>query len=165
MPMPRYTVQITFEAPALRGEINSSHSLPGLGAHLQLLASGGLLAVSAVVRADSAADAAMTVATEVGRRWSKTDGALKLLAWKAYRERVFAGRSASQAGGGGGLLFSSDEWFPHDDNGDDELGGTAGVREPRRPTPGPGSLSAALEVVPELPREELRSDHLDERPA
>jgi hypothetical protein len=140
--MPRFTVQITFETPGLQGEIKASHSLPGLGAHMQMLASGGLLAVSAVVRAHSAADAAMTVSTEVGQRWSKADGPLKLLNWKAYRERVFAGRSAG-SGAGGGLLFNSDTFFPRDD---DDEGGTAGVREPRRPLPGPGSLSAALDL-------------------
>jgi hypothetical protein len=42
------------------------------------------------------------------------------------------------------------EWpFDHPDDPDD--GGLAGVREPRRPQPGPGHLSAAREEPRELP--------------
>jgi hypothetical protein len=42
------------------------------------------------------------------------------------------------------------EWpFDHPDDPDD--GGLAGVREPRRPKPGPGHMSAALDEPRELP--------------
>jgi hypothetical protein len=141
--MPRYTVQITFEAPGLVGPVlRAVHRLPGRGASMRLLGSDGTLAVSAIAHGESPADAAMVVARELGRRWSKSKGPLRLLSWRAHRERALVGLGRGSVTRGTNLPWG-EGW---DDGGDDEGGGLAGVREPRRPSPGPGSLHAARDL-------------------
>jgi hypothetical protein len=149
--MARYAVQITFEAPGLRSPVRSAHSLPGRGASIRLLGSDQFLAVSATVRAESATDAAMSVVKHVlDDEWPKGRGALKLRSWTAHRDRVLVGGPFRRASRRSGLTrYHLDGGF--DDDGGE--GGLAGVREPRRPKPGPPSLSAAQP----LPEQERRT--------
>jgi hypothetical protein len=146
--MSRYHVQITFEAPGLRSSMmQKTHSLPGRGASMRMYGSEGMLAVSAVVHAESPADAAMAVTREVGKHWTKAAGPLRLISWRAHRERSLAGLGRRGSGSWGASLPWDGGSGP-----DDEGGGLAGVREPRRPLPGPGSLHAALDLPgPETP--------------
>lgn len=133
--MPRYTVQITFRAPGLRAPVEQVvHGLPGRAASVRLYGSEGMLAATGTVHEESPAEAAMAVARAVGRQWSKAQGALQLVAWTAQRERVLALGGRRRGGSSGRSL----PW-------DDDEGGSAGVREPRRPLPGPGSIGAALD--------------------
>jgi hypothetical protein len=133
--MARYTVHMTFETPGRLAPLKSTHRLPGRAGSMRLLGSDGSLAVTAArVSAESPADAAMIVVRAVNDRWLKGNGALIMRSWTAHRERALLG---SRRGS------SSSAW-----NGtwpDDDEGGSAGVREPRRPLPGPGSLHAALD--------------------
>jgi hypothetical protein len=136
--MARYTVHMTFEAPVLTAPLKITHRLPGRAASMQMLGADGLLAVSASrVSAESPADAAMIVVNAVRDRWHKGRGGLKMRTWTAHRERVLLGGRRGGSSGRGGA------WF--DDGGFDE-GGSAGVREPRRPLPGPGSLHAEADL-------------------
>ena len=142
--MGRYTVQMTFETPGRREPLKQTRRLPGRATSMQLIGCDGLLAVSASrVSAESPADAAMIVVQAVNRQWPKGRGPLKMRSWTANRERVLLGSRRSRSGW-------SATW-PYDDDSGDE-GGSAGVREPRRPLPGPGSLHAALD----LPGPQLR---------
>jgi hypothetical protein len=135
--MGRYTVQMTFETPDQRSPLTLTKRLPGSASSMRLLGADGLLAVSASrVSAESPAEAAMIVVQAVHARWSKSRGQLKMRSWTAHRERVLfgvRGRRDSSRGGPWG-------W----DDGDE--GGSAGVREPRRPLPGPGSLHVARDL-------------------
>jgi hypothetical protein len=132
--MARYTVQMTFQAPGQRSGLRSTKRLPGRIGSMQLLSGDGLLAVSASrVSAESPADAAMVVVKAVQDSWPKRRGPLTMRSWTANRERALFG---SRGGGSG--------WTGTWDEGDE--GGSAGVREPRRPLPGPGSLHAARDV-------------------
>jgi hypothetical protein len=147
--MARYTVQMTFEVPTLAAPLGSTHRLPGRAAWVRLLGADGMLAVSASrVQAESPAEAAMIVVKSVHDRWPKGRGPIKMLSWTAGRERVLTGVRRGSSGSGGPwpddwhLTFGSDD----SDGGDDESGGSAGVREPRRPLPGPGSMHAAVEL-------------------
>jgi hypothetical protein len=151
--MARYTVQMTFEISALHQPLTSTRPLPGRAASIRLLGSNGLLAASASrVQAESPAEAAMIVVKSVHDRWPKSQGPIKMLSWTATRERVLVGaRRAGRSAGSGGpwpdgwdLTFGWDDG--NDDRGDDEGGGSAGVREPRRPLPGPGSMHAAVDL-------------------
>jgi len=150
--MARYTVLMTFETPGLRASFERKHSLRGPASSIRMLASEGRLAVTAAgVRSDSPADAALKVATEVGRFWAKTDGPLKVASWRADRERVLIGGRRRR----GDVAFGTSPWpegfppgssgWPGDDEGD-AGDGSAGVREPRRPKPGPGSMSMEAEL-------------------
>jgi hypothetical protein len=139
--MPRFTVQMTFEAPALppaiASAIASTRQLPGR-ASIRLLGSDGLLAVSGTgIKADSADEAAALVLTAVTGEWPKGQGLLRLASWRADPEMVLVTgwRRPGRPGGG---------WNRNDDD-DDDPGGSAGVREPRRPLPAPPSLQVALE--------------------
>ena len=138
--MARYTVHMTFEVPGLPAPLKISQRLPGRVGSMRMLGADGLLAVQASrVQAESPADAAMIVVKSVNDRWYKGLGPLKMISWTAHRERVLAGfrgrRSGSVAGSGW-------DWPDQGDDGD----GSAGVREPRRPLPGPGSLHAARDL-------------------
>ena len=138
--MARYTVQITFKVAGLRRPVEKVvHGLPGRRPSVRLYGSEGMLAATGAVHEDSPADAAMAVAREVGRQWSKADGPLQLVAWTAHRERALALLGRRERGVGGTSLI----WDDGDDPGEE---GGAGVREPRRPLPGPGSMSAALDL-------------------
>jgi hypothetical protein len=134
--MARYTVQMTFETPGSRAPVRTTIHLSPRSS-LRLIGAAATLAVTGAVQADSPADAAMQVTSAVGRRWSKSQGSLRLLSWRAHRDRMLFGRRGGWTAGGG--------MFPEGWNDDGDGGGSAGVREPRRPLPGPGSLSAALE--------------------
>jgi hypothetical protein len=62
-------------------------------------------------------------------------GPVRVLSWTATRSvPVLAGLGRRRR------RWSGTEW-----SGWDDEGGTAGVREPRRPKPSPGALSAALD--------------------
>ena len=143
--MAKYTVLMTFEAPGLTAALDRRSTLRrGVASSIRLLASDGLLAVNAAgVRAETPSDAAVQIATEVGRRWDKSQGPLKVASWRADRERVRVGPRRRQTGYGQGpwpegfLSSGSGDWPDEGDSGD----GSAGVREPRRPKPGPGSMS------------------------
>ncbi|GLY13824.1 hypothetical protein LWF15_02020 [Kineosporia rhizophila] len=156
--MARYAVLITFEAPGLRASFDRKHTLRrGVGSTIRMLAADGMLAVTASgVRADTPSEAAGLVTEEVGRAWAKTHGQLKMASWRADRERALVGgrrrRPESVQGDGpwpGG-------WFGAGDDPDE--GGSAGVREPRRPKPGPGSMSMQAELQPELPGPQSASE-------
>jgi hypothetical protein len=129
--MGRYTVHMTFETPGQIAPVKIVQRLPGRAASMELLGGAGSLAVAAAkVSAESPADAAQVVVQAVDRRWDKRRGPLTVRSWTASRERVLFGARNSSA------------WTGHRD---DDEGGTAGVREPRRPLPGPGSLHAERE--------------------
>jgi hypothetical protein len=131
--MAKFTVLVTFAAPGVSTPFHVTHRLPGRAASLRMLGSDGFVAVTAVrVSAESPTDAAMAVMKLVDDGWSKSRGQLSLRSWRAHRERVLAGRRGRSDSG----------WWADDGDGD----GTAGVREPRRPLPGPGSLHAELEL-------------------
>jgi hypothetical protein len=147
--MPKFTVQMTFEVPALTSTVHTTHRMPGRFASMKWLGSEGLLCVSASrVSAGSASDAAMIVVTAVRAEWGKSAGPLKLRSWTSHRDRVLVGpRRRRGRGRSSPMDKASQAWnWSWDDNGDDDDGGSAGVREPRRPLPGPGSLHAALEL-------------------
>src|SRR4051794_10812365 len=131
--MAKYVVHMTFETPGLREPLRVTRRLPGRMSSMRCLGGDGVLAVSATdVTAESAADAAMIVVQTVSRTWTKSQGPLKMVAWQASRKRaLFGSRNGSGWGTG----------WPNDDDG-----GSAGVREPRRPLPGPGSLYAARDL-------------------
>ena len=134
--MARYIVQMTFEAPDQRAGMRSTKRLSGRIGSLQLLGSDGFLAVSASrVSAESPTDAAMIVVKAVHDGWSKSRGPLNMRSWTAHRERALFGSRR-----GSGSWSGTWDW----DDGDE--GGSAGVREPRRPLPGPGSLHAARDI-------------------
>jgi len=132
--MARYKVQMTFETPGLRTPLKVTHRLPGRAASMRWLGGDGTLAVTARVPAETAADAAMAVVSAVQVRWRKHLGTLQMRSWTAHRERVLLGGRGAGTG-----------WIAGNDDRPDE-GGSAGVREPRRPLPGPGSLHAALDL-------------------
>jgi hypothetical protein len=147
--MARYTVLMTFEVSGPQAALTQKSTLGGRGS-IRMLAADGTLAVSAAgVRAETGSEAAMQIATEVGRRWGKGRGPLRLSSWRANRERVLVGvrrrRPDSVQGFGpwpDGFPGSDSSDWPDDEGGD----GSAGVREPRRPKPGPGSLSMEAEL-------------------
>ncbi|GAB3242300.1 hypothetical protein [Kineosporia babensis] len=133
--MAKYTVAMTFETPGLRSAFERKHS-PGrpLGSSIRMIAADGTLAVTASgVRAETHSEAALKVSTEIAQSWVKAHGPLKMASWRADRERVLVGGRRR-----GGSVFGSGPW--PEGFGNDE-GGSAGVREPRRPKPGPGSMS------------------------
>lgn len=134
--MGRYTVHMTFETPSQQTPVRFTQRLPGRATSMRLLGCDGMLAVSASrVSAESPADAAVIVVKAVESRWLKGRGPLKLRSWTAHRERVLLGSRRDSSGWSG-------PW-----NGDDgDEGGSAGVREPRRPLPGPSSLYAAQDL-------------------
>ena len=144
--MARYTVLITFEAPGLKASFDRRLTLRrGVGSPIRMLAADGMLAVTASgVRADTPSEAAGQVTEKVAREWAKTHGQLKMASWRADRERVLVGglrrRAQSVQGDGPG----PDGWFGEGEGPD--AGGSAGVREPRRPKPGPGSMSMQAEL-------------------
>ena len=133
--MARYTVHMTFETPGQTKPVKITHRILGRVGSMQLLGGDGSLAVSASwVSAESPADAAMIVVRAVSQRWPKGRGSLTMRSWTAHRERVLLGGRGPRTG-----------WTRNDGDGPDE-GGSAGVREPRRPLPGPGSLHAELDL-------------------
>jgi hypothetical protein len=70
---------------------------------------------------------------------------VRLLSWTATRHvPVLAGLARRRGSYAGGPVT----WADGGEDGDE--GGTAGVREPRRPTPSPGTMSAAAEPPQEL---------------
>lgn len=143
--MPKYTVSMTFEVPGLTAPLDQRYPLRGMASSLHLLAADGLLAVTAAgIRAETAAEASMQVTTEVKHRWARANGVLRVVSWRATPERVLFGRRGRGAGFGPGPTSDGPTSpgpkgdGPDDDGRDD---GSAGVREPRRPRPGPGSMS------------------------
>jgi hypothetical protein len=142
----RFTVQMTFEVPALTTAVRTTHRMPGRLASMNWLGSEGLLCVSASrVPAESASDAAMIVVTAVRAEWGKSAGPLKMRSWTSRRDRVLVGSRRRRGRGRSSPMDAASRVWSWDD-GDDDDGGSAGVREPRRPLPGPGSLYAALEL-------------------
>jgi hypothetical protein len=134
--MARYTVHMTFEAPGQRAPLRVTHRLPGRAASMQWLGGDGVLAVSASrVQAETPAEAAMIVVSAVQVRWRKHLGTLQMRSWTAHRDRVLLGGRGPASG-----------WSGRNDSDGPDEGGSAGVREPRRPLPGPGSLHAALDL-------------------
>jgi hypothetical protein len=79
----------------------------------------------------------MIVVRAVSERWPKGRGSLTMRSWTAHRERVLLGRRFNSSSWNGSRPFDGD---------DGDEGGSAGVREPRRPLPGPGSLHAAADL-------------------
>jgi hypothetical protein len=138
--MATYQVMMTLEVPQLRLPRTWEIELPGRRAHLRVYGSAGRLAVNATVREEAPGDAAIVVAQAVMGEWKKSDGPIKVLKWTAHRSRVFAGLGRHPES----FTSSHRPWGWHE--GPDDEGGSAGVREPRRPLPGPGSMSAALEL-------------------
>lgn len=137
--MARYTVHMTFDTPGQPKRLKVTHRLLGRAGLIQLIGGDGRLAVSASwVSAESPADAAMSVVRTVVQHWPKSRGPLTMRSWTAHRERALLGRR-----GTGGSAWNGSRPFDGDD-GDE--GGSAGVREPRRPLPGPGSLHAAADL-------------------
>jgi hypothetical protein len=126
---------MTFETPGQRAQLRVTEHIPGWVGSMRLLGGDGSLAVSAGVRADSPSEAAMIVARAVYDRWPKQRGPVQLSSWTAHRARALFGRRSA---------LPWDTIWPFDDGGDE--GGSAGVREPRRPLPGPGSLHAARDL-------------------
>ena len=147
--MPRYIVHMTFEAPGLMEPVQaSSHGglLPGRGFR-HLAGRDGRAFVLASVRAGSPADAAAEIVTWAQREWVHVGhGPLRMIGWTASPDVARVGampfsrrRSQGFRPGHGGR---SDGDWPDDGF----WGGLAGVREPRRPPPSPGAMSAALDV-------------------
>jgi hypothetical protein len=84
--------------------------------------------------------------------WRKAQGALKIVSWTAHRERVlFGARRRSGLGGGHGWPGDSDGFTDGGLGGGGDEGGSAGVREPRRPKSGPPSMGSVL-PLPETVR-------------
>jgi len=143
--MPRFTVQMTLAAPGRSGPVRGGHvvRLPRSGS-VRYLAGDGVIAVTATVRAQTAGEAAADVRCAVERDQARHGkGPVRVLSWTATRQvPVLAGvgrRRHTRFRGG-----------PESWTDGDEGGGTAGVREPRRPGPTPGSMSAALDPPREL---------------
>jgi len=152
--MPRFAVQMTFAAPARSGPVRHGHlaRLPRAGG-VRYLAGDGVIAATATVRADTAAEAAADVRRTVERDQARRGGGpVRVLSWTATRQvPVLAGpgRRRDTRFRGGPSSWS--------DGDGDEGDGTAGVREPRRPGPAPGAMSAALDPPRELRRHALES--------
>ncbi len=139
--MARYVVNMTFEVAAGSGRHGGAGLragvLPGRGS-IRYIAGGGTLAVTAVVRSESAVDAALDVADRARAQWTRDgSGPIRMVSWTAHRERALAGLGRRRGPSGSSWL---------DDGPPDEGGGLAGVREPRRPNPPPSTLSAARDV-------------------
>lgn len=139
--MARYVVHMTFEVAAQSGSYRGaglrSGILPGRGS-IRFIAGHGTLAVTAIVRAESPVDAASDVATRARVEWMRHGtGPICMVSWRAHRERAFAGLGRGRGSSGSGWPDGG----PPDDGGD-----LAGVREPRRPNPSPGTLSATVDV-------------------
>jgi hypothetical protein len=135
--MARFTVQMTFEAPALPARPSAGTLARPRSGSARYVAGDGMVAVTAVLRADTATEAAREIEDLVERRAAALGfGKVRVLSWTATRSvPVLAGRR--RAGG-------VESWLREDgEDGDD---GTAGVREPRRPKPSPGTMSAALDL-------------------
>jgi hypothetical protein len=141
---------MTLETPSQRSPLHRTHSLPGWGASIQMLGGDGMIAVSASrIQAQSPVEAALAVMKIVTAEWSKADGPLKMLSWSAHRDRVLVGSNRGGWDSGDGWDYVDDGFRPGDGDGGsdgDDPGGSAGVREPRRPLPGPSSLHAAAEL-------------------
>ena len=139
--MARFTVQMTFDAPALTPPSRSGTlaRLPRAGS-IRYVAGDGMVAVTGVLRADTATEAAAEVRVALERRAGALGlGAVRPLSWTATRSvPALAGLRRRR-----GV-----EWWHESDGGggEDDGGGTAGVREPRRPKPSPGTLSAEAEL-------------------
>ena len=140
--MARFSVQMTFAAPTQRGSRHGRARILLKGGTADYVAGDGTIAVTGAVRDESAAAAALQLCQAVEREASmRAHGPVRLLSWTATRSvPVFAGlgRRRRQQWSGGGR---DGGWGEDGDEG----GGTAGVREPRRPRPSPGSMSAELE--------------------
>jgi hypothetical protein len=145
--MPRFTVQMTLAAPSRSGPVRGGHvaRLARAGS-VRYLAGDGVIAVTATVRAETAAEAAADVRCAVERDQARSgNGPVRVLSWTATRQvPVLAG-----LGRGRNTRFRGGPASWTDGDGD-EGGGTAGVREPRRPGPAPGAMSAALDPPQEL---------------
>jgi len=152
--MARFTVNMTLEAnltlkaPARRGPVRSG-TIARLrtGGAVRYLAGDGVVAVTAVVRADTAAEAARQVARLVEQdRVHHGLGPVRVVSWTAVRSvPVLAGLGRRRSERYGSNIWGWDEG----DEGDDG-DGTAGVREPRRPRPSPGAMSAEIDVPREV---------------
>ena len=139
--MARYSVQMTFETPSVSEEFAHGRRLGRGGQMINMLGSEGGVAVAAVVSADSTAEAADEVTRHVYEIWARHGrGPLNLVSWTARRIRLATSGRRGRASGGpfwtGGPFMGPD----------DDEGGTAGVREPRRPLPAPPSLSVELPI-------------------
>jgi hypothetical protein len=136
--MARFSLQMSFSVPPQQKLPYTQVMSRVAGGSVRYTAGDGIIAVTAVVRAESAAAAALQVCRLIEREEAhRGRGPVRLVSWTATRSvPVFAGlgrRTQRFAGEG-------PRW---DDEGDGD--GTAGVREPRRPHPSPGTMSAALE--------------------
>jgi hypothetical protein len=146
---------MTLAAPARSGPVVDSNVLrmPRSGS-ARYLAGDGAIAVTATVRAETAAAAAADVCRAVERDQARRgNGPVRVLSWTATRQvPVLAGlgRRRRHVFGGPGPADWADGDGDDGDGGDGGDGGTAGVREPRRPGPAPGSMSAALDPPREM---------------
>jgi hypothetical protein len=137
--MSRYTVHMTFQAPAQRGPYGGDRLAEGRLATgrgtVRYVAADGTLAVVGSVRGESPVDAARIVQRKAEADWVIFGvGPVRMVNWSATRERVLVGTR-----GGSTTRWSAGPGGPPDD------GGLAGVREPRRPRTPPGTTSAALD--------------------
>jgi hypothetical protein len=155
--MARFTVNMTLEAnltlkpPARRGPVRSG-TIGRLraGGAVRYLAGDGVVAVTAVVRADTAAEAARQVARLVEQDQVHHGlGPVRVVSWTAVRSvPVLAGLGRRRSERYGSTIRGWDEGWDEDDGDDGD--GTAGVREPRRPRPSPGAMSAEIDVPREV---------------
>jgi hypothetical protein len=162
--MSRYVVTLHYTvAPAVPGREDSGvlDGLIGTGYRFSLLGPD-VLAVSAAVRSRSPGEAVEVLDDRVRAMWPMVGvgGSLTLATATANGDLVPVGvrRSTLRArpvrderpdGGFGRTRARSRQWRNDgwgNEGPDDDWGGTAGVREPRRPKTPPGHLSAALDV-------------------
>lgn len=138
--MRRYVVHMTFWVPGVSEPVTRRLG-DGLD-RLSMHRSGETGAVNGIVAGQSPVDAAL----RANRLVLADSPRATLLSWRADSMKIFAGRRDRGSGGA----------FP---TGGDDGGGTAGVREPRRPLPGPGHLTAVLDepTGPAAPQDQIRS--------
>jgi hypothetical protein len=141
--MARFSVQMTFETPAQRTPSPQQVTMVLSRGTARYVVGDGTIAVTAVVRAECAPEAALRLSRAMEREERlRGRGPVRLASWTAMRSvPVLAGRGRRQRFSGGGFGW---------DDGEGDGDGTAGVREPRRPKPSPGTMSAALDEPKDL---------------
>lgn len=151
--MKKFVVTLHYTvAPAVPGRRDDRVMADLLGSdHRFSLLGSDVLAVCVRVRAESPGGAVQLLDRRVRALWPMlAAGTLTLATATANGDLVPVGVRATRTRPGRPRLFGGRlrEW-PWDEGPeagpDDESGGTAGVREPRRPKTPPGGLSAALE--------------------
>ncbi len=156
--MKKYLVHVMYDvAKASPGGTAPGALAPGWGpGHRFSVWTQNRLVVQAEIRAESECAAIEVADAKVQTLWAhRPGGAITLTLSRATRERALVGagrriRRGVQAvaelpGGRRQTRWHVDDG-PFDLGGDDEGGGSAGVREPRRPRTPPGTLHAAAEL-------------------